>query len=320
MEELQDVDASRMTDFDAIPCPLCAASTYYVVYPGKFPETLSHEFLTEVYRSSSDQTLFEQVVRCQECGLVYLNPRLRSDLIVGSYADGEDRAFIEQDGLRIRTFTEALKKLRDEYGLQFSPETKVLDIGCAGGAFLSSARECQLSAIGIEPSRWLGEYARTTRGLDVRSGVLSDFSFPAESFDLITLWDVIEHVPDPKVELQSIHTLLKPDGIFVVNYPDFGSLPARLLGRKWPFLLSVHLVYYTPETIRRQLLKSGFQVIGMKRHWQTLELGYVFKRASQYFSGFRFLGLLVEKFGLAGLPIKYWIGQTQVIAKRYDTQ
>lgn len=320
MEELQDVDASRMTDFDAIPCPLCAASTYYVVYPGKFPETLSHEFLTEVYRSSSDQTLFEQVVRCQECGLVYLNPRLRSDLIVGSYADGEDRAFIEQDGLRIRTFTEALKKLRDEYDLQFSPETKVLDIGCAGGAFLRSARDCRLSAIGIEPSRWLGDYARKTHGLDVRSGVLSDFSFPAESFDLITLWDVIEHVPDPKVELQSIHILLKPDGIFVVNYPDFGSLPARLLGRKWPFLLSVHLVYYTPETIRRQLLKSGFQVIGMKRHWQTLELGYVFKRASQYFSGFRFLGLLVEKFGLAGLPIKYWIGQTQVIAKRYDTQ
>lgn len=309
-----------MTDFDAIPCPLCAASTYDVVYPGKFPETLSHEFLTEVYRSSSDQALFEQVVKCQGCGLVYLNPRLRSDLIVSSYADGEDKAFIEQDTFRIKTFTEALKKLQDEYGLRFSPETKVLDIGCAGGAFLRSAWECQLSAIGIEPSRFLGDYARTTYGLDVRSGVLADFSFPAQSFDLITLWDVIEHVPDPKEELRTIQRLLKPEGLFVVNYPDFGSLPAKLLGRKWPFLLSVHLVYYTPETIRRQLLKSGFRVIGMKRHWQTLELGYVIKRASQYFLGFRFLGILVEKLGLATLPLKYWIGQTQVIAKRYDTR
>jgi 2-polyprenyl-3-methyl-5-hydroxy-6-metoxy-1,4-benzoquinol methylase len=309
-----------MTDFDAIPCPLCAASTYDVVYPGKFPETLSHEFLTEVYRSSSDQALFEQVVKCRECGVVYLNPRLRSNLIVSSYADGEDRTFIEQDAFRIRTFTEALKKLRDEYGLLFSPETKTLDIGCAGGAFLRAARECQLSAIGIEPSRFLGDYARTTHNLDVRSGVLADFSFPAHSFDLITLWDVIEHVPDPKEELRTIQQLLKPDGLFVVNYPDFGSLPAKLLGRKWPFLLSVHLVYYTPETIRRQLLKSGFRVIGMKRHWQTLELGYVIKRASQYFSGFRFLGFLTEKLGLATLPIKYWIGQTQVIAKRYDTR
>lgn len=309
-----------MSDFDIIPCPLCSASTFRVVYLGSFPETLSQEFLTKVYRSSSDHTLFEQVVQCTECGLVYLNPRLRSDLIVESYSQGEDNAFVEQDEMRVRTFTNALKKLHHENGLVLSPLTQVLDIGCAGGAFLRAARSLNLSVIGIEPSRWLGEYARNKHNLDVRSGVLSDFSFPLQSFDLITLWDVIEHVPNPKEELTIIHGLLKKDGIFVVNYPDFGSLPAKILGRKWPFLLSVHLVYYTPETIRRQLLKSGFKVISIRKHWQILELGYIINRASQYFSWLRSIGWLIEKIGLSSLPITYWMGQTQIIAKRHDVQ
>lgn len=303
-------------ELETISCPLCSGTDFSVVYHGNFPEVLSREFLVNVYRSSSDQTLFEQVVRCVKCKLVYLNPRLKPELIVGSYAEGEDTDFVKQDNFRIQTFMSALRRLSRDHGLVLSRKTRVLDVGCAGGAFLRAARDIGVSAIGIEPSRWLSEYARSTHQLDVRSGTLSDHSFSDASFDLVTLWDVIEHVPDPKVELREIRRILKPKGLLVVNYPDFGSLVAKILGRKWPFLLSVHLVYYTRRTLRLQLSKAGFKVVRIRPHWQTLELRYILKRMAVYVPLVRFFGAAAEKIGLGSLPVTYWMGQTQVVARR----
>lgn len=308
----------QISQLETIPCPLCLSPNFSIVYPANFPAELSQDFLTKIYRSSSDQTIFEQVVKCSRCGLVYLNPRLRSSLIVDSYSEGEDMAFVEQDKMRIRTFASALKKLSRQFRFSLSQKTKVLDIGCAGGAFLQAARNLDLSATGIEPSKWLSNYARTEHGLDVRTGTLFENTFSEATFDIVTLWDVIEHVPDPNKELIEVRRILKPDGILIVNYPDFGSFPSRVLGRKWPFLLSVHLVYYTRQTIRKQLRKVGFQVVDIRIHWQTLELGYVLKRAGHYFSLFQIIGMGVEKIGFGSLPIKYWIGQTRVVAKKYD--
>lgn len=302
--------------FQAINCSLCGSKKYSVVYPGRFPEKLTEEFLKQTYRSSSDQGLFEQVVKCQKCGLVYLNPRLKPEQIIDAYADGEDSSFISQDPMRVRTFTGAIKHLASAYSIPLSKKTKILDIGCAGGAFLQAAKSLGLTTVGIEPNRWLSNYARTKHKLDVRAGILADHKFDDSSFDLVTLWDVIEHVPDPNDELARIHKILKTDGLLVINYPEYSSLPARILGRKWPFWLSVHLTYYTPETIREQLTKSGFEVLSIKPHWQTLEFGYVLKRMTPYLAPAKYLREFVEKIGLAHLPIKYWIGQTQVVAKK----
>jgi SAM-dependent methyltransferase len=302
--------------FEKISCPFCSALTFQVVYSGSYPKKFSRDFLTRIYRSSSDQKLFEQVVRCTDCGLVYLNPRLASNLIIDSYSEGEDQAFIEQDGMRIRTFSRVLKQLSRKFNIKLAPETRALDIGCAGGAFLCSARQLGLSAIGIEPNKWLGDYARSKFNLDVRIGTLSDHALPESSFDIVTLWDVIEHLSNPDYELEKIHAILRPGGLLVINYPDFGSLIARIFGKKWPFLLSVHLVYYTRKTICKQLSKKGFKILDIKPHWQTLELGYILKRASSYFPFVKFFEKLVNKVRLGSIPIKYWMGQTQVIAKK----
>ncbi len=305
-----------MNEFTTITCPLCHSDTFTVVYPGTFPEKLSQDFLQTIYRSSSDNALFEQVVRCRTCDLVYLNPRLDPTLIIDSYAEGNDMAFVEQDEMRLRTFTSALRQLCRKYNIPLSDKTKILDVGCAAGAFLRAAQSLGLNAIGLEPNKWMSEYARSTYGIDVRSGTLSDHVFPESSFDLITLWDVIEHVPDPEVELRAIHNLLKPGGLLVVNYPDFGSLPARLLGRKWPFLLSVHLVYYTRPTIKKHLESLGYKVLSMKMHWQTLELRYILKRIIPYFPFVRYIAKAVDEVGLGSMPFMYWIGQTRVVARR----
>lgn len=314
------IRAAKKTNVDSlfqqVRCALCDGDRYSVVYPGRFPKKLSAEFLKKTYRSSSDQALFEQVVRCRQCGLVYLNPRLKPELIIDAYAEGEDQSFIAQDPMRVRTFEKALRRLAVTHQLKLNKKTQVLDIGCAGGAFLQAARNLGLSTIGIEPNKWLSDYAKREHGLDVRPGILSDHRFPDNSFDLITLWDVIEHVPDPGAELTEIHRILKPGGLLVINYPDYQSWPARLLGRKWPFWLSVHLTYYTPKTIRQHLSQTGFEVKALGPHWQTLELGYILKRMTPYFGLARHLKTGVEKIGLSSLPLTYWIGQTHVVAQK----
>lgn len=288
------------------------------MYPGNFPENLSEEFLKQVYRSSSDAKLFEQVVKCSECSTVYLNPRLNPKLIIDSYSEGEDAAHVAQDAMRIRTFEKAIKHLASRHNILLSKKTKVLDIGCAGGAFLRAAANLGLDTKGIEPNKWMCEFARKTYKLDVQAGVLSDFHFADKSFDVVTLWDVIEHVPDPNAELKEIYRILKPGGVLVVNYPDYSSPPARLLGRKWPFWLSVHLTYYTPKTIRHHLEKIGYTVEQISPHWQTLELGYVFARMTPYLSMARIFKSGVEKLGLEKAPLTYWMGQTQVVARKAD--
>lgn len=308
------IDAKSL--FQEVPCALCGSNSYTVIRPGRFPAKLSDDFLKKVYRSSSDAELFEQVVECKKCGLVYLNPRLKPELIIDSYAEGEDRSFIAQDPMRVRTFTKAIRQLASEQSIPLTKRTKLLDIGCAGGAFLQAARNLGLTTVGIEPNKWMCEYARTTHGLDARPGVLADHKFPAKSFDVVTLWDVIEHVPDPNAELAEIYRILKPGGTLVINYPDYQSLPAKTLGKKWPFWLSVHLTYFAPATIRQQLKKAGFKVMSLAPHWQTLELGYAFKRATPYFKLFGSIRRLVESVGLGHAPLTYWMGQTKVVAKK----
>lgn len=307
---------AHKTLFEPVACPVCLSTSYTVRYPGQFPDNLSEDFLSQIYRSSSDHTLFEQVVQCSECQTVYLSPRLNPKLIIDSYAGGEDASFIAQDEARLKTFEKALRRLARDHNIALSPDTKVLDIGCAGGAFLLAAENLGLEAIGIEPNRWMCEYARREHQLDARPGVLADHHFPDATFDLITLWDVIEHVPSPSAELKEIHRILKPGGVLVVNYPDYQSLPARLLGRKWPFWLSVHLTYYTPKTITKHLEQSGFAVETITPHWQTLQLGYVLQRMAPYVGVAQGLKSLAARLGLAGIPFTYWMGQTQVVARK----
>lgn len=312
----QTVSQTKSVPFQTIPCPLCSSTIYSIKYAGKFPETLSEDFLKKVYRSSSDQSLFEQVVTCDMCGVVYLNPRLNPELIIDAYAEGEDASFVAQDAMRMRTFEKALRELVREYAIRLNKETQVLDIGSAGGAFLRAVENMGMTAIGIEPNKWMSEYARDTYHLDARAGILSDYRFDDATFDVVTLWDVIEHVPAPTQELTEIHRIMKPNGLLLINYPDYSSFPARILGRKWPFWLSVHLTYYTPVTIRKQLTSTGFLVQSIRPHWQTLELGYVLHRMTPYFGFAKAIKSLVDALGLGQLPVRYWMGQMRVEAKK----
>lgn len=295
-----------------VACNLCGSNDYEVVYPPQY-EKANPEKIVETFRSSGDEVLIDQLVRCKKCGLQYLNPRIRQELILEGYSGGTDETFISQLEGRERTFEKSLNLIE---GL-VPGKGKILDIGTAGGSFLGVAKRHGWDVNGCEPSKWLAEWGSNYYGIKVHPGTVFDMKLNDAMFDVVTLWDVLEHTPDPSAVLNECRRILKPGGLLIVNYPDIGSSIAGLMGRKWVFLLSVHIYYFTKGTIRQMLKKTGFEVVKEKKHWQILELGYIFFRMKAYISGLAELGgKALKALRMEKAQIPYWMGQALVIAKK----
>jgi 2-polyprenyl-3-methyl-5-hydroxy-6-metoxy-1,4-benzoquinol methylase len=301
---------------ERVRCPICGSDEFCLLREATYGPGLAREDLLEIYRSSSDHTLMDQLVECAGCGLPYLNPRVRASVILESYSSAVDSRFAEQNPERIATFRRVFQKWLRRFGLEPTRVKTLLDVGCAGGAFPKVASDLGFSAIGVEPSRWLCEFGRQQYGLDLRPGTLEEQDFPPDSFDVLTMWDVVEHLFDPERTMAEAHRVLKSDGYLIINYPDYSSLPRRLLGYRWPFFLSVHLFYFNPRTMRRFLERFGFQVVEVRPYLQTLRLEYVLERAAVAFRVFALARRLAIALRLGGLPVTYYIGQTMVTARK----
>ncbi len=258
----------------------------------------------------------DRLVRCPECDVAFTSPRVIDAVIGASYADAVDPVFVAQDELRISTFRRNFRRIIADVGVAADRSKKILDVGCAGGAFVRAAQDLGFTSTGIEPSRWLAERARTQNGLDVRPGILSDHSFPGKSFTFISLWDVIEHLTNPGAVLDDIHRLLADDGFLIVNWPDYGSLVRKVLGRKWPFFLNVHLFYFTPSSMRALLRNHGFEPVSIRPYFQTLEFGYALDRAVRIFPFFSPLVRLAKRLGVSRFPLRYNAGQSLMVARK----
>lgn len=300
---------------ESVACNLCGADDYAVVYPPRYdmaqPEEIEHSF-----RSSGDEILVDQLVRCRRCGLQYLNPRLRQNLILEGYSNGTDETFVSQIEGRERTFD----KCTDIIEAATGHSGHVLDVGTAGGSFLAVARRRGWQVAGCEPSRWLAKWGGQHYGLAIHPGTIFDMQLDDASFDVVTLWDVLEHTPDPGAVLLECRRVLKSGGLLVINYPDIHSHIARLMGRRWVFLLSVHLYYFTLETMHKMLWRTGFQVDNHRWHWQNLELGYILFRMKPYVPWMSNLGTkVVAALRLQNAQIPYWMGQMLVLARCTDS-
>ncbi|MEN9614148.1 MAG: hypothetical protein RLZZ347_455 [Candidatus Parcubacteria bacterium] len=150
----------------------------------------------------------------------------------------------------------------------------LLDVGAATGFFVRMAREAGFDARGVEISDYAAGVGRS-RGLDIKTGVLSEYPL-GKIFDVLTLWDVLEHFPEPKKEIARAHALLKTGGILAINTPDSGSLYARVLGRKWHLLVPPeHINYFTRKSARLLLEKQGFEVLMVTTIGKTFTLEYI---------------------------------------------
>jgi 2-polyprenyl-3-methyl-5-hydroxy-6-metoxy-1,4-benzoquinol methylase len=309
------MDARRQAVLEHVDCLLCGGSDYDVVYEARYDSEKDVD-LVEKFRASGDELLVDRLVRCRPCRFHYVSPRLRGDLILSGYAEGEDPAYVSQIEARERTFAAALDRIERAAGTR----GRLLDVGTAAGAFVAAAKARGWDAEGCEPNHWMADWGTRRYGIRIRKGDLLQQDYEPGSFDVITLWDVIEHTTDPAAVLERCRTLLKPGGLLVVNYPDIGSWIARLFGRRWLFLTSVHLYYFDRRTMRRLLEKAGFRVENVRPHVQRLELDYILFRGSVLSRPLSTAARAVTRaLRLHRAQVPYWLGQTFVLSRRITT-
>lgn len=292
-------------------CPMCRVDDAAVVYPSR---RTTFSLRDGEFRPSGDTPLEDPLVRCRRCTTQYVNPRVPAELVLEGYASAIDETFVSQVAGRELTFKRCLKVLQSAW---HKPPGRLLDIGTANGSFLKVAHDAGWNVSGCEPNHWLRQWCLDHYGIPLMPGTVFDGHYPAGSFDLITLWDVLEHTPDPLAVLRECERLLAPAGLIAVNCPDIGSWIARLMGRRWVFLISVHNYQFTKKTLEHILSAAGFQPLRMQPHIQTLEFDYILFRAEALLGPVAHgLRKLVKVIGLASAQVPYWMGQTLVIASR----
>lgn len=291
-----------------INCPVCD-SAHFDVY---ITPTISEYDVRKLYGAASGITNAQQIVICKDCCMVYENPRFPAEAIIDGYKMSEEEGHDSQYSMRVSSFFNALKK---HERLLPSLGSKVLDIGTAGGAFLEAANNYGFDAIGLEPSADLVRRG-TDRGLNVVQGTVESHSFPPAHFDMVTLWDVIEHLPDPKNALNETYNLLKNDGVLLINFPDIGTWQAKLAGKKFWWIISVHLHHFTEKSIANIARKTGFEVISFRRYWQTLEFGYLVQMADHY--GFPLANMVYKLLPgfIKRVRLPYYASQTTAILRK----
>jgi SAM-dependent methyltransferase len=232
---------AEQLELETVACTLCASDA------------------SQVWKSIDQWRL----VRCDSCGLIYLNPRPTAESISRVYQEAyfADRDIqyptsAEQIEREIESRRVAIRRLTRETGLA----GHFLDVGCAAGFLVAAAEREGWQAVGVDVSDWSTRFAREQLGLDARTGNLEDLDFEAP-FDLIVMSHVLEHLPDPLRTLKVIYEILKPGGLLLVRGPNVGSFDRLWHGRSWRgYELPLHFYHFDIATYRRIMSQAGLNV------------------------------------------------------------
>ena len=242
----------------------------------------------EVCSSTKKTQLYEfadmEVLKCDDCGLVFLREARGNmgpeTLYSENYFQARDEYFLktaeqntrQTSGEHVESFREGLKLLR-----LYKGGGRLLDLGCAVGVFLSLAKEEGWDVCGVDISAYAISCAQKLCEAEVHAGELAEIGFPSASFDVITMWDVVEHFDHPMETLKEVHRILKEDGMILLDTPNEGSLlrkvargvygisggrisyPTRKLYHEY------HRYYFSEDTLRRMLEASGFVILQVIR-------------------------------------------------------
>jgi SAM-dependent methyltransferase len=206
------------------------------------------------------------VVRCEECGLARLDPQPAAEELRRYYPDNYWFAPDESAASRLE---EAYRRLvlRDHvrFVVQALARGPLLDVGCGGGLFLGMMRERGYAVVGLDFSREAAAIAWKRQQVPAVCGDLAHAPLRAGSLAGITMFHVLEHLPDPRAYLVAARDLLAPDGRLVVQVPNAASWQFRLLGRRWSGVdVPRHLFDFRGCDVERLLEDCGMVVVRRK--------------------------------------------------------
>ena len=233
-------------------CNLCGSQRARIIFSG--PDRL---------HGSDDEF---SVMECQECGLIYLNPRPGPNEIHRYYPADYQPFFgaISDEPTWFRRLDRryGLYKRTKEVIKRAGRSGRVLDIGCATGIFLEGMKERGWQPEGVELSEFAANYARERFNLPVFTGTLEEAAFPGDQFDLVTMWDVIEHVPDPGDTLAEVQRILKPGGWLVLSLPNPLAWERSWFKQFWAgWDVPRHFHLFTPKVMERYLQRAGLKFV-----------------------------------------------------------
>lgn len=205
-------------------------------------------------------------VRCQQCGLVFQNPR-PTMLEIGEhyplrYELYNDVAATTTNPLTTQAIQYGMQK-RCRFVTRHRAQGRVLDIGCAAGTFLGAMHALgNWDVCGVEINQEIARRTSQQYHFEVFAGTVEDAAFPDQHFDAVTLWDVLEHLHDPRHALQEIYRILKPGGVVVIRVPNLASWDAKFFGKDWiGWDAPRHLYVFTPKTLTQMIEKAGLEFV-----------------------------------------------------------
>ncbi|MDD9967603.1 MAG: methyltransferase domain-containing protein [Myxococcales bacterium] len=266
--------------------------------------------------SSHSKRTHGRILSCLQCGLIYMEPRLTADELVRAYEEVEDQAYLEHAAARVQTFEFNLRQVEHH----LAGGDRVLDVGSHCGVFLKVAEERGIDITGVEPSRWAVDAARQLTSQPIVHGTVADLPPQTRPFDVVTMWDVLEHLYDPEAELRRIGAVLKPGGTLMLSTLMIDNWFPRLMGRSWPWLMDMHLYYFTQGSLADMLGRAGFRIVESRSYCHIITLDYLMtKLGSLGVPGVESLGRLLEQTrpGKALIPFRF--GDIQLfVCKKVD--
>ncbi len=268
-----------------------------------------------ICNKDNSEFLFERdgfkIVKCKSCGLIYVNPRLSIKKLNEMYNKNEISP--KDYYLENKESEGKILERRINFIKKYKSRGNLLDVGCSIGTFLAIAKKHGFDTYGIDINKSAVEYAKNL-GLNAEVKDLS--SFKDETFEVIILNDVLEHVENPIKMLKDIKRIMKEDGILEISTPNVDSILAKISGRRWLHIKpNEHLYYFSPETLTKILELSGFKLIGHRYFNRVREINVILRKLETYSKFFPKLIKVVPGFiRKIKLPI-YTFDEIEVIAK-----
>ena len=206
------------------------------------------------------------VARCASCDFVYVTPRVPESHLHLVYAwdyyesdhakDYGYDGYLSDGALHVRTFAK-----KADFVQKHVKSGRVLEIGSAGGFFLNEMKKRGFEVEGVEISKKAAQFSKDHLGLkNIHCGRLEDVTLTGP-FDVIAMWDVIEHVSDPVAILRHLRSLIAENGILVVQTQNIDSFVAKLLGQRWHHFKHVeHIYHFSPKTFDKALKRCDFEI------------------------------------------------------------
>jgi 2-polyprenyl-3-methyl-5-hydroxy-6-metoxy-1,4-benzoquinol methylase len=229
------------------------------------------------------------LVQCENCGLVFVAEQPDAQELYALY--GETYFQNEESGeVGYTNYIADEANIRQTANKRFGhiekfvEKGRMIDVGCAMGFFVDEAAKRGWQVEALDISQFATEYVQKNFGHKAHNGSLLALDLPSGAYDLVTMWDVIEHVPDPQGYLERVAELLRAGGVVELATPDVGSLPAQMTGKQWiGYKLSdEHVYYFSVKTLSAMLEKAGFEVLHVRHVGKFVTLRLFLDRLGFY--------------------------------------